>query len=394
MEETHARTQTHTHARTHTLTYTLYYPTKPLAVFEQWLFSQASRLKDDKSQPLVSATSESAPALSDFDAALEQYRLLARQLEGAAAATGGVVPVELRSRAVLVVWVLFCFADQSARLLHPAVCEDFGVALDWRQLGHLVLGDRLATAALLAVADYLKRRAAGRPPVWSLRADDATLSLALAYSRASPRIGELWADERADAAQRREKHWAEVQRKQALARKLRVELASLESEERQLRSKKDAAKRKLAQNPQPHKRLRNDEDFRESIAHSTANDAYIAAESIWSDKDRQVKSKEAELTEAEKAPTAVIEPLPAAESSALQALFFLHMPLSLRVLSRLAFTAQQMLVPRVGDETGRFLDACKVEAPKAVWSAHYNKSQVSCYHTPAKNRQVRRRVCI
>jgi hypothetical protein len=54
----------------------------------------------------------------------------------------------------------------------------------------------------------------------------------------------------------------------------------------------------------------------------------------------------AKLKQAEMAPEAVWQPLPAQEGLALQALFFLFMPPLFRVLSRMTFTAQQMLFPR------------------------------------------------
>ena len=63
------------------------------------------------------------------------------------------------------------------------------------------------------------------------------------------------------------------------------------------------------------------------------------------------------LNEAEKSPAPVIQPLPSNESLALRVLFFLQAPDSLRVLSYLSFTAQQMLLPSP-------LTSTKIASPK------------------------------
>ena len=64
--------------------------------------------------------------------------------------------VELHSREVLVAFTAYC-------LIHAATAADvpwltqYGVGLTWQDLSHLVLADRAACDAALAVAAYLRQ---------------------------------------------------------------------------------------------------------------------------------------------------------------------------------------------------------------------------------------------
>ncbi|GLC49187.1 thioredoxin-disulfide reductase [Pleodorina starrii] len=232
-----------------------------------------------------------------------------------------VMQVELLSRELLVVWTGYCLMREAARREHPIVSR-YGVFGSHHDLRHLVLSDRAAVDAALAVAAYLQRHAVvGRPLFSKLDDGGATMQMAGEFAQGCPRLVGIWAAECRDADDRVAAHWAEVQRKQALARKLRAELAELESEGRSLQSTLN------------------------QLRYGYNSDVYEAQRRV-DNNARQQQSKRSELAEAEKAPPAVMQPLPKDSGRALRWLFFLHMPPLFRHLSRASFLAQQMLLPR------------------------------------------------
>lgn len=116
---------------------------------------------------------------SDFVANLEfvvdMYRNVMeafRQMDG----VEGHMKVELRSREMLSVWIAYCVVHEADKAAIPLV-GDYGVALQWKDLRHLVLADRKAWEAVLAVraylqqSDYLIAR-----PLFSLRSQTATFA--------------------------------------------------------------------------------------------------------------------------------------------------------------------------------------------------------------------------
>eukprot|EP00899_Mesostigma_viride_P012815 jgi/Mesvir1/21534/Mv03975-RA.1 len=158
----------------------------------------------------------------------EKYRSLLDKflcLEGLSAR----MRVEARSREALLVWVVFCFADAHACAEYP-ILREYGVALQWEDLRHLVLGDRRAVDAALAVGQYLRTRTMRRREVFTLREpcdpgvgppsslmaekewETATVAMARQMAqegRLSAQFRALWREEQADADRRVQGHWRE-----------------------------------------------------------------------------------------------------------------------------------------------------------------------------------------
>eukprot|EP00976_Prorocentrum_cordatum_P005188 102572-Prorocentrum_minimum.AAC.1 len=122
----------------------------------------------------------------------------------------------------------------------------------------------------------------------------------------------IWEAEKRDAATRKEKHFAKVQRKQVLAKKCREELVVLKSEKREAEQNRDSYSEYTR------------------VGRCPQYDQYDAkVDRIQS----RINSKNSELKKAEESPEAVRQPLPQAEALAFQALFFLYMPRLYRVVS-------------------------------------------------------------
>ncbi|KAJ1474778.1 hypothetical protein T484DRAFT_1910816 [Baffinella frigidus] len=293
-----------------------------------------------------------------LESLVETYRLAQRGFVGSASG-GARMQAELRSRETLVVWAAFCLVHQATQGGFPLL-GDFGVALDPRDLRHLVLADKLAVDALLRCAAYL--HTAGwdvKPCVFSLRAGDGTLDLARQSAEACPEMVRLWEEEVAAASERRERHWVEVQRKKKRIAVLRSEIPPLETRAR-------AA----------------DNDGRDFL---NAYSAVVAANQLAAGLRLQIVRNEAEITREKTPPPAVLQPLPAERSKAMAVIFFLKMPRRFQALSRLSFMAQQMLVPGVAkivipavDQGGAVaeqsvdIDApIKRDAPATAWETYY-----------------------
>ncbi|KAG2455049.1 hypothetical protein HYH02_000874 [Chlamydomonas schloesseri] len=241
------------------------------------------------------------------------------------AAAASAMECELRSRETLVAWAAFCLADELAGR-QQALVLDYQPPLQFSDLWHLVLSDRLAVDALLAVAAYLhaRQRCAG-PLLFSLRDDGkGTLAFAASFAAADSSLAGVLMRERADAAARVQAHWALVQQRQEELRKCERELAALKLEESALREERSGLGAELAYWSYEYKQL--SARIRENA-----------------DSQRRLNTR---INQLKVPPEAVLQPLPASDSLARQWLFFLHMPPLFRHLSRLGFLAQQLLLPR------------------------------------------------
>ncbi|KAG2492072.1 hypothetical protein HYH03_009568 [Edaphochlamys debaryana] len=305
----------------------------------------------------------SGAEVAALEAMVDTYRLtLQRFLDTpavkSAAAEGALLRAELHSRELLVVWVAYCLIHAAADQEYGIV-QQYGVALSYKDLRHLALSDRAAVDAALAVAAYLQRRTVPGRELFSLR-DGGTASFQLAreFAASCPRLQRLWQQEEADAEARRDQHWAEVERKQAEAQQLRHELSQLQVEAASLQS-----------------------TLEEVLSSYNAGGRYASsyfdvrsARNAVSRNKHSQTSKQREIQQAEKAPPAVIQPLPQASSAALVWVFFLHMPPLFRSLSRASFLAQQMLLPRplICPDLRELRAAVAVDKPKTSLASHYN----------------------
>ncbi len=234
----------------------------------------------------------------------------------ASACAAARMQVELRSRGLLVCWVALCAVHAAAALQHPMLLK-YGVAVDWKDLKHLVLSDRPAVDAALAVASYLRRHAQPGQPAFSLAdGGKATFELAQQFALADARLLQIWEQEAAAAAQRRDAHWTEIRRKQAKVADLRRQL---EGQKKALASaKSDVSEAQREYNVERYSSCR----FRRQNVLQTLQDAQRVASSAQQD----VRLTESLLSTELVPPSPVIQPLPEHHGAAAPWLFFLHMP--------------------------------------------------------------------
>ena len=264
---------------------------------------------------------------------VDKYREVSRALVDDTEASRACMLTELHSREVLVLWVAFCLIHASVSRCEPVLAK-FGVPLRWQDLQHLVLTDKEATSAALAVAAYLRRggfsQVTDGSEAFSLRDNGkATFELALLFAQSNEELKKRLEQEDELAKERMNKHWKKVQEKQARAKKLRDEIG----------------------------------DLRQKI--SKSNQYTLHVHSLHG----EVAIKTNQLGEAEKPLPPVVQPLPKDKDAALRWLFFLHMPKKFSQVGRMSFLAQQMLLPRPwGKSSSRII----VSGLKTHLKQHYN----------------------
>ena len=294
---------------------------------------------------------------------VDAYRKVSRDFINSKSAEA-FLKVDQRSRELLVVWVAYCMKFEAARNMHPLAAQ-CGVALNYRDLRHLVLSDKAAVDAALGVAEYLRQHLKAGRDLFSLKDEGlATFRFAEEFARQDWRMMDIWQQEKQDADARVQKHWAEVQRKQRLAAELRRKLTRLRAKYSSL-SAEASSLYCYYERHQSH--------------------AYHCAKGKADSKQSEITCAERELRAAEAAPAPVIQPLPQAEARALQWLFFLYMPPVLRCLSRSSFLAQQLLLP-LPDYPDEVQGSTFVEAFNTSMVDHYCTYQQCSYHTPSRSR--------
>ena len=339
-----------------------------LQIVEQWIFKLAGSLSSNDPLPFKD--------IGRLEEIVELYRghvdaFLKSDLAHAR------MGAEMLSKETLVVWTSYALIDSAVRKHHPSLMKPYGVSLDYRDMQHLVLCDRLSLDAQLSVAKYLDSNSM-RPGVFCLP-DDATQLLAQDFCRGKEdggRLMEIWAKEKKNASDRRKFMWVEIQRKQALYEVLAKELEQLERDLAQKAAEDEAAKRFLKQLIVPWHSVEYQEAERKA---KSAAAALSAAQSA-------VNVKRQEMETADKPPPAVIQPLPSTETKALSALFALYMPIHFRTLSRMSFMAQQMLLPRAPYPESK----CVAEANgfQWFWEGHYNACQTIVEYNTSDPRKL------
>jgi hypothetical protein len=283
--------------------------------------------------------------LSELETLLDEYRTLCNDFMTSKSASGNL-KAELRSRELLSTWIVFCITHSAAKKLHPMI-EDYDVALQWSDLRHLYLGSSVATAAVLAVAAYLKQYSGRGGIIFSLQDQRNTLIFGRCFSTEDPAIQVVWAKEKIEAANREANHWTEVKKKQNLAKELRLEvikinstLAHLSSTKQTQQSERDA--RKVADAIYGTK---YPNDLKDKMLQSKIQSTQ---DKITAENGNLTRTKSSLVT-AETPPRLLSQPLPREFPEAMTVLFFLHMPSALGILSRLSVVAQQTLIPRSFD---------------------------------------------
>ena len=313
---------------------------------ERELFTRAAALQVSSSRRQLSDAT-----LEVLEAVVDTYRNALHAFMQTPAAQSAMQP-ELRSREVLVVWCAYCLAHDSVARRHPMV-RGYRPALQFEDLRHLVLSDRPAVDAVLAVAAYLnQQQQCGGPPLFSLRdGGSGTFGFAERFAGQDSQLQQILASERADATARVDAHWANVQQQKRELAKARQDLASLQATEQSLRTQLSRAGYCSS-------------EYNKLISRINSNSSAQSG----------CKSR---ISSLEKPPAPVLQPLPAANGLARRWLFFLHMPPAFRCLSRLSFLGQQVLLPRPLDgrspQLAAVYAAVSVQLPPTSVVAYYNE---------------------
>ena len=237
--------------------------------------------------------------------------------------------VELHSREVLVTWVAFCLVHAATSKQHP-VLQQYGAALDYRDLRHLVLSDCAANDALLAVAAHLQRHTKPGLQVFTLtNGGGATFAMAQQYAQDSAQLCGIWQAEQAAAEARKQAHWQEVVSKQQLANQLRTKLSSEKAVEAAANQEHQAAQHTLNAIEVPYGTSR----YERKLARQPAEQVVAACLAELRQAQAACRATERALAQALKPPTPVFQPLPVDRGAALVWLFFLYMPPMFRLVS-------------------------------------------------------------
>ena len=391
---------------------------------EHDLFARVTQLATGRNGGSSSHTAQMSDAdLSALTAVVDSYRDALHSFLRTAAAQS-VMQCELRSREVLVVWCAYCLAHNAEARRHGLVRE-YQPALQFADLRHLVLSDRRAVDALLAVAAYLhKQQQCGGPLLFSLRdGGSGTFRFAERFAAADGHLQQILVSERQDADRRQSAHWDKVQQQKRDLQQARQQLAALKAAETCLHehlvkhdqettylqqvqqqlaalemtqgrlcwqlAQHDRDKTYLQQAQQELAAVRKTEQsLREQLSGAVEttcvwqrqNQRATIARNISTNASQQNQCNY-EIARLEKPPEAVLQPLPAADGLARQWLFFLHMPPAFRRLARLSFLAQQVLLPRPlgawSPELAAVQKAVTVQQPHTSAVQYYNQRR-SC----------------
>ena len=326
-----------------------------LQTVEQWIFKLASGLNSNEPLPFED--------IGRLELIVELYRghVDAFLKSDLAQARMGA---EMLSKELLVVWTSYALIDSAVRGHHPSLMKPYGVSIDYREMQHLALCDRLSSDASSLIAKYLNSKSTHQG-VFCLP-DDATRLLAQNFCRGKEdggKIMEIWSKEKEFAAKRKSYQWTEIQRKKRLYGSLDDELTRLQRELAARVREATAAQRAL-----------DDTSYsRERQKYNQAEEKRDQTKKLKDAAETAVSEKEEEMKKADKPPPAVIQPLPSTENEALTALFILYMPSHFRTLSRMSFMAQQMLLPRAPYPDLECVT--EVNGFEWNWVDHYNEKQ-------------------
>eukprot|EP00961_Rhodomonas_salina_P125893 1696450-Rhodomonas_salina.1 len=128
-------------------------------------------------------------ATADLRELVQQYRK-ANKLFSKLPESRHHMQSELRSRETLFVWVVYCFVHAHCVRMedHGDLVLEFGVALSWTDLNHLVLSDKLARDTCLAVCTYLRRYHKQGKELFHLIHQGATFDFAFRVSKQDQHI--------------------------------------------------------------------------------------------------------------------------------------------------------------------------------------------------------------
>ena len=146
------------------------------------------------------------------------------------------VLISWKSKELLVSWTLYCIVHSCVKITDPLV-GTYRVSLNWNDLQHLVLSDKLAVDACLYVAAYLRVNSkAPKPPIFSLLRDDASIDFARCHATTSNSTNNMWKQEEMDMKSRQKSRYEEIIQKKAALVPLDNKLQSLKNQLHQLSS--------------------------------------------------------------------------------------------------------------------------------------------------------------
>jgi hypothetical protein len=284
----------------------------------------------------------------------------------------------LRSLEILVVWLSYCLVFNSISKGYPKVMNGFGVALKHTDLQHLVLQDKKHRDVFERVVLFLHQNAVPNCDIFSIRTDlswnSATYEMGEKYSEIN--LLSIYETTKKDSKTRENQHWEEVKRKKNLAKDLRTDRDRLETSFQESQLKERNA----------HSAYNNSK----SEVSGPLYDKYQACKTSSHSLKLAIGRKNKEIKKTLESPDPVIQPLPKDRKKAMKVLFFLYMPPCYRILARLTFNSQQLLLPspwisNVGGEDGTssfdIFELVKESTQlQNTWLTHYNNHQ-SLYNT-------------
>ena len=262
--------------------------------------------------------------IASVEQLVNKYRLWNRQFlqcmtENSTKGSRHGLVVEILSNEMLVMWLGFALVHKTLKQQFPILGE-YGVSLKWENVSHLVLSKEVAQRASLEVSAYLKKNSQTDNELFNLSgAQETTLKFALHFASQSDDLKKIWQEEHKAANKREEDRWEEIKRKKNEVERLKKKLNNQENQRDSLKSKRESY----------DYWSRKYDELTDSIK----------------ELDSAIRSTESCLSSEKIPPDPIFQPLPRDEESALRILFFLHMPEVLKILSRLAISAQQILCP-------------------------------------------------
>lgn len=290
--------------------------------------------------------------LQNLDNVLSKYRTVAWNLRNSKTSKA-FLTVELMSRELLVVWAAFCLVRKTAEHLEPLL-RKYSVAIDADSLRHLVLSDKKATDAALRVAEFLRSHS-GNVCIFSFRKNDSTLAFALEHAQQNLDALNVWEMEQMKAATREEARWKDILNRQSKLISLDQQLEILKRNQQHWCGIRDEIYNTMTKNNEL------------GIALTRLEKGLQKARNEIDNLSGNIMLKKHQISTAEQIPKPIFQPLPKGQN-ALRIIFFLRMPLYLRVLSKLSFMSQHLLMAG--------LEVENVKKPDTAWSHYYQSESI------------------
>ena len=323
-----------------------------------------------------------------------------------------MLKVEVKSKEVVIVWVAFCLIHKYIKKTIPII-DKYGVALQWKDLRHLVLSDEEALSASLAASEYVKKNSNSRP-LFSLESQEFTFVMAENFTINSVEFQQIWQNEVNAANKREEEHWKIVTNKQTQVRDLKIKLDDkkfekekvekelsenkltltnhnndCDIEQRQIKREISELKYYMKWQKRDLKRKLKEKENELSNHNQRCNSSNSILQSKISSLSEKIRQIEYEIRNAKKPPDPVFQPLPQNALRANRVLFFLHIPVHIQILARFTIMSQQMLLPNTDKLKYTGLDENKLQSIRNTTEVPENhlKTSLQIYynnHNPTK----------